>query len=89
VPVLRGQADDPAAIDRALAAIQAEREPEIHQAQALQREEARQGELLSRHRWLRQVVAGLAPWISPALKRAWVARQRSLREGFSPVRLRV
>jgi 2-polyprenyl-6-methoxyphenol hydroxylase-like FAD-dependent oxidoreductase len=88
VPVLRGQAD-PKAIDRAAAAIQVEREPEILKAQALQRDEARQGELLTHHPWLRQAVAGLAPWIGPAMKRAWVTRQGPLREGFSPIRLRV
>jgi 2-polyprenyl-6-methoxyphenol hydroxylase-like FAD-dependent oxidoreductase len=88
VPVLHGQAN-PSAIDRAAAAIQAEREPEIHQAQGLQREEAQQGDLLRGHPWLRQAVAGLSPWIGPVLKRAWLARQGPLREGFSPVRLRV
>ncbi|MCP9772678.1 FAD-dependent monooxygenase [Synechococcus sp. Tobar12-5m-g] len=88
VPVLCVQAG-PAAIDRALAAIQAEREPEIHQAQALQGDEARQGELLARNPLVRDGVARLSPWIGPALKRAWMARQGPLREGFSPVRLRV
>ena len=88
VPLLAGPADA-AGIDRALAAIQAEREPEILQAQALQRDEALQGELLSRHPRLRQGLAALTPWIGPALKRSWVARQAPLREGFCSVRLRV
>ncbi|MCT0231323.1 FAD-dependent oxidoreductase [Synechococcus sp. CS-1324] len=88
VPLLRSH-PTPQSIDQAFAAIQAEREPEILQAQALQRAEARQGELLARSPQLRQLVARLSPWIGPWIRRSWIARQRSLREGLGPVRLGV
>jgi len=89
VPLLLHSRATPQALNLACAAIQAEREPEIRHAQALQRDEARQGELLARSPQLRRLVAGLSPWIGPAIKRAWMARQRPLRDGLSPIRLRV
>ncbi|WP_233830621.1 FAD-dependent monooxygenase [Synechococcus sp. SynAce01] len=86
VPVWREGAE-PAAIDAALESIQAEREAEIRQAQALQRNEARQGDLLRRSGLVRQTIAWLSPWIGPSLKRSWVGRQQPLRLGSSPVQL--
>jgi 2-polyprenyl-6-methoxyphenol hydroxylase-like FAD-dependent oxidoreductase len=80
---------DVRAIDRALAAIQAEREPEIRAAQVLQQAEARQGELLRQQPLLRLTLAALAPLLKGSLRRSWMARQGPLRNGFTSVRLRV
>lgn len=92
VPVLR-QPDkatpDPNAIDRALAAIQAEREAEIVQAQRLQAHEARRGELLRRFGLLRQGLGIVAPVVGPLIERVWTQQQQPLREGIIPVQLKV
>ncbi|MFQ4139290.1 FAD-dependent oxidoreductase [Nodosilinea sp. PGN35] len=89
VPALNpsGPALDPAVVDRILARIQAEREPEVIQAQKLQSHEAHRGELLRRSSLLRQGLSLLAPVVGSLVERVWVQQQRPLREGTTPVRL--
>jgi 2-polyprenyl-6-methoxyphenol hydroxylase-like FAD-dependent oxidoreductase len=90
VPVLAGvSAPDPAALDQALARIQAEREPEIIEAQQLQAHEASRGELLRRFGLLRRGLSTLSPVAGPLVKRVWVSQQISLRQGITAVRLEV
>jgi 2-polyprenyl-6-methoxyphenol hydroxylase-like FAD-dependent oxidoreductase len=90
VPVLAGvSAPDPAALDQALARIQAEREPEIIKAQQLQAHEASRGELLRRFGLLRRGLSTLSPVAGPLVKRVWVSQQISLRQGITAVRLEV
>jgi 2-polyprenyl-6-methoxyphenol hydroxylase-like FAD-dependent oxidoreductase len=85
------QADDSAsaAIDCALARIQAEREPEIIQAQKLQAHEASRGEMLRRFGLLRQGLSAFSPVVGPLVKQVWTQQQQPLREGITPVRLEV
>lgn len=80
---------EPAAIDRACAAIQAEREPEIRRAQRLQRREARgQGDARAAT-WRFALAArgaralGRYGWA----RRAWLQRQAGLRFGTATVTL--
>lgn len=80
-------APDLAALDRALAHIQTEREPEIIQAQTLQAHEARRGELLRRFGILRQGLSTLSPILGPLVEQVWTQQQRPLREGLTTVRL--
>ncbi len=90
VPVLQPYEDpSPSAIDRVLARIQAEREPEIIQAQKLQAHEASRGELLRRFGVLRQGLSQFSPLAGPLVKRVWSQQQRPLREGITPVQLEV
>ncbi len=90
VPVLAGSsAPDPAALDQALARIQAEREPEIIEAQQLQSHEASRGELLRRFGLLRRGLSTLSPVAGPLVKQVWVSQQISLRQGITAVRLEV
>lgn len=74
-------------IDLALSQIQAEREPEIVRAQALQRQEARQGELIRHNKYLRTVVQQIAPLIRNPLRSSWERRQQKMREGVTSVQL--
>jgi 2-polyprenyl-6-methoxyphenol hydroxylase-like FAD-dependent oxidoreductase len=89
VPALRS--GDPAAVDAAARAVQAEREPEIVRAQALQRREAA-GEVEARGATR---LYALARFLAPRLgryrwaQRAWLRRQRELRHGVTAVWLRV
>lgn len=87
VPVAAG----PGALDRACRAIQAEREPEVLRAQALQRKEAAgQGDARS-VTWRFAVakraarIVGRYGWA----QRAWLNRQKELRFGSVPVRLSI
>jgi 2-polyprenyl-6-methoxyphenol hydroxylase-like FAD-dependent oxidoreductase len=92
VPVLRAAQDgalDPTAIDRALVRIQAEREPEIIEAQRLQAHEANRGELLRRVGIVRQGLSSLAPLVGPLVERVWIQQQLPLRNGITTVRLEV
>ncbi|MGB6015226.1 MAG: FAD-dependent monooxygenase, partial [Nodosilinea sp.] len=90
VPVLqRFDQSGPAAIDQALARIQAEREPEIIQAQQLQAHEASRGDLLRRFWGLRQGLSTFSPLVGPLVKRVWTQQQQPLREGITPVRLEI
>lgn len=88
VPLLHAGAQ-PAELDAALVRIQAEREPEIRRAQALQRAEAQQGERLRRLPPLRWLLGRLAPWLGEAIRKSWQARQHQLRQGVTTVRLLV
>ncbi len=76
-----------AAIDAALAQIQAEREPEIIEIQRLQQAEVAQAELMHNYPILRQTVSLLAPLIGRLIKKSWLDRQLQLRRGFTPVTL--
>ncbi len=78
---------DPTTLDRALACIQAEREPEIIQAQKLQAHEASRGELLRRFGLLRQGLSTFSPIVGPAVQQIWTQQQQPLREGITTVRL--
>ncbi|WP_411871505.1 FAD-dependent oxidoreductase [Vulcanococcus limneticus] len=70
-------------LDRALAAIQARRDPEIRYMQKLQAAEARQGRLIAHNALLRQLLAAGAPMLGPLAKASWLRRQRPLREGLA------
>ncbi|MBE9136748.1 FAD-dependent monooxygenase [Nodosilinea sp. LEGE 07088] len=92
VPVLRAAQDgapDPTAIDQALGRIQAEREPEIIEAQRLQAHEASRGELLRRFGLLRQGLSICSPMVGPLVEQVWTQQQKPLREGITPVQLEV
>lgn len=73
----------PTAVDAALAAIEAERRPEITALQALQAAEAARGERLRRQSWLRNSLALSAPLIGPAIAGHWSHQQQPLRQGLS------
>jgi 2-polyprenyl-6-methoxyphenol hydroxylase-like FAD-dependent oxidoreductase len=88
VPVLKIPSDL-AAIDRVLATIQAEREPEIIAIQALQQAEVNQAELMRNVPLFRHAVKVLAPAIGPGIRASWLHRQLKLRKGFAPVQLMV
>ncbi|MGL5082860.1 MAG: FAD-dependent monooxygenase [Microcoleaceae cyanobacterium] len=80
------------ALDLALPRIQAEREPEIIQAQRLQAQEARQGELLRTHGIVRSLLMQLvqqSPLLRQKLQESWIKRQKELRQGVTQVSLRV
>lgn len=87
IPVFKTAAPDPTALDRALAHIQTEREPEIIQAQALQAHEASRGELLRCFGLLRQGLSTFSAILGPMVKQFWIQQQRPLREGMTAVRL--
>ncbi|HZG91133.1 MAG TPA: FAD-dependent monooxygenase, partial [Pseudonocardia sp.] len=89
--VAGGPGVDPAALDAACRAVQAEREPEVRRAQRLQRQEARgQGDARAAT-WRYSLakrgarVLGRYRWA----QRAWLRRQHDLRFGSAPVTLRV
>ena len=83
IPALKGQGIE--AIDTALLAIQAEREPEIIRCQALQRAEQGQATQLCRSALLRRTLTLVAPALRPLIEKRWLARQKQLRFGVSPV----
>ena len=76
-------------IDRLLAQIQADREPEILQIQALQQAEVGHAKLLQKYPLLRQLVSCLAPILGQPIKKSWLIRQQTLRRGFTTVNLKV
>ncbi len=91
VPLFQRQAEL-AEIDAVLPQIQAEREPEIIQIQKLQAAEVNQGELLRNYAPLRYGVSWLAPHVSlirERLRQSWIDRQLLLRQGVTPVSLKV
>ncbi len=88
VPALQGNWNG-VEIDRLLAQIQADREPEIRQVQALQQAEMGQAQLLRKYPLLRQLVRRLAPVIGQRIKKSWLIRQQTLRQGFTTVNLKV
>jgi 2-polyprenyl-6-methoxyphenol hydroxylase-like FAD-dependent oxidoreductase len=71
------------ALDGVLAAIEAERRPEITTLQGLQAAEASRGERLRRQTWLRCGLALTAPVISRAIAAHWVHQQQPLRQGLA------
>jgi 2-polyprenyl-6-methoxyphenol hydroxylase-like FAD-dependent oxidoreductase len=85
VPVL--QQPDLAAIDLALAQIQAAREPEIIEIQRLQKAEIAQAELMHNYPILRHAVSQLAPLLGGRIRKSWLDRQLQLRQGFTQVLL--
>ncbi len=88
VPVLQ-QSPNLAAIDIALAQIQAEREPEIIEIQRLQQAEVAQAELMHNYSILRHAASLLAPVIGGRIRHRWLDRQLQLRRGFTQVDLKV
>ncbi|MEX0588986.1 MAG: FAD-dependent monooxygenase [Cyanobium sp.] len=82
LPVL-STAGTASAIDGVLAAIEAERRPEITALQALQEAEAGRGELLRRQHWLRGSLALTAPLLGPAIAAHWTHQQGPLRQGLA------
>ncbi len=87
VPALQ-QSPNLAAIDTALAQIQAEREPEIIEIQRLQQAEVAQAELMHNYPILRHAVSRLAPIIGSRIRHSWLDRQLQLRRGFTQVTLK-
>ncbi len=79
LPVLRQ--GDGAGLAAALHDIGALRRREIETIQALQRREARLGELLQQAPALRRLLASTAGWSGPLLARRWAASQQRLRHG--------
>ena len=75
----------PQALDAALPAIEAARRAEVEQLQALQAEELERGILLQNKPWLRQLLAGLAPVVSPWIGAYWRRQQKPLRQGITPL----
>jgi hypothetical protein len=69
--------------------IQAEREPEIIQAQQIQAHEASRGELLRRQGLVRQGLASLSPLVGPLVAQVWIQQQQPLRQGITTVALAV
>jgi 2-polyprenyl-6-methoxyphenol hydroxylase-like FAD-dependent oxidoreductase len=88
VPLLQ-QPTNLAAIDVALAQIQAEREPEIIEIQRLQQAEVGQAEMMHNYPILRHTVSRLAPLIGGRIRKSWLDRQLQLRKGFTQVILQV
>jgi 2-polyprenyl-6-methoxyphenol hydroxylase-like FAD-dependent oxidoreductase len=88
VPVLQ-QPPNLAAIDAALAQIQAEREPEIIEIQRLQQAEVGQAEVMHNYPIVRHAVSRLAPIIGGRIRSSWLDRQLQLRQGFTQVNLTV
>ena len=82
LPLLRSGATG-AAIDGVLAAIEAERRPEITELQGLQAAEASRGELLRHQAWLRCGLALTAPIAGPAIAAHWIHQQQPLRQGLA------
>ena len=68
-------------LDQACAAIEARRRPEIQTLQALQLDEAQQGQRIGHSALLRQGLAWASPALGPVARAVWSARQRPLREG--------
>lgn len=99
VPILKAGKDSPVEdnrssaqehlLDRAIASIQSEREPEIIRAQHLQASEAQRGELLRSNVLVRSTILHCAPLLSPLLKWSWIHQQNQLRQGITNVTLTV
>ena len=88
IPLLAEGAQPTASeLDAALAAIAAERLPEIRTLQELQRQEANRGMLLQGPPWLRGLLLAGAPLLAPALCHHWIEQQRPLRQGVTTLNL--
>lgn len=88
VPILR-QGDGNAKIDKALAQIQAEREPEIIRAQQLQAQEAAQAEILRKFAFIRPLMFQVTRLLNKKIRQSWVKRQHEMRVGVTQVKLNV
>ncbi len=74
---------EPQELDRAAAAVEQQRLPEIQRMQALQRAEALQGQLVGHTPLLRALLAQGRLLLGPWAQRVWQARQTPLREGLA------
>jgi len=83
-----GTTPSPAAIDASLAAIEAERQPEVSQLQILQAEELRRGELLRQTPALRCLLAATAPLLGGLIGKRWRSQQLQLRQGINRLAVR-
>ena len=72
-----------AALDGAVAAIEACRRPEIARMQTLQHEEWQRGARLGHNPALRRLLAALAPGLAPLLGSVWQRSQWPLRQGLA------
>ena len=73
----------PEELDRAAAAVEQQRLPEIRRMQDLQSAEARQGHLVGHSAMLRSLLDRGSAWLGPVARRVWQARQTPLREGLA------
>jgi 2-polyprenyl-6-methoxyphenol hydroxylase-like FAD-dependent oxidoreductase len=87
-PLALGATPSPTAIDARLAAIEAERRPEVSQLQILQAEELRRGELLRQSPALRCLLAATAPLLGGLIGRRWRSQQLQLRQGINRLTVR-
>jgi 2-polyprenyl-6-methoxyphenol hydroxylase-like FAD-dependent oxidoreductase len=87
-PLAPGASPPPAAVDARLAAIEAERRPEVSQLQILQAEELRRGELLRQAPALRCLLAATAPLLGGLIGRRWRSQQLQLRKGINHLTVR-
>ncbi len=71
------------ALDRALAAMETLRRPEIERMQALQQQEWQRAERLGHRPALRRLLAALAPGLAPLLAAVWQHSQGPLRQGLA------
>ncbi|MBV6627051.1 MAG: FAD-dependent monooxygenase [Rivularia sp. (in: Bacteria)] len=76
-------------IDEVFSQIQKEREPEIIRIQQLQKEEAKQHEILPKNLFLRKIVFRLARLVNKAVRLSWIQRQKKMRQGVTQVKLEV
>ncbi len=78
-----GQQGPGAALEPALARIEALRRPEVSRLQTLQAAETARGQLLLERPWLRRLLSGGAPLLGPAIAARWRHDQRQLRQGVT------
>jgi 2-polyprenyl-6-methoxyphenol hydroxylase-like FAD-dependent oxidoreductase len=84
LPLLGGdQQGAAAALEPALARIEAQRRPEVSRLQALQAAETARGQLLLDRPWLRHLLSSGAPVLGPAIAARWRHDQRQLRQGVT------
>lgn len=72
-----------AALDGAMAELEAQRRPEIAHMQALQQQEWQRAERLGHSPALRQLLAALAPGLAPLMAAVWQRSQWPLRQGLA------
>jgi len=79
------QRQSDAALEEALARIEALRRPEVSRLQDLQAAETARGRLLLEQPWLRRLLGGSAPLLGPTIAGRWRHDQRQLRQGVIPL----
>jgi 2-polyprenyl-6-methoxyphenol hydroxylase-like FAD-dependent oxidoreductase len=79
------QPQSDAALEEALARIEALRRPEVSRLQDLQAAETARGRLLLEQPWLRRLLGGSAPLLGPTIAGRWRHDQRQLRQGVIPL----